>query len=784
VPATQIERPFRLKSTLGDDALLLESFTGYERVSTPFRYLLHVLSSDPNLAMKDLLTKPLVLSYDMPEDKSRHTHGLVSRMKLLEYGEDGLAAYEIEMVPWLWFLHQFHDCRIFQNKSVPDIIEKVFKDRGFTDYDNKIQGTYEPRDYCVQYRETDFNFVSRLMEEEGIFYFFQQDESKHTLVLADTASSFAPCTLMPKARYTPATGGRLDEDTVAHIEHEYRVNTGKTSLTDYDFEKPNTSLMATLSGASEGEDQEGEFYDYPGKHKTKAEGDRYVRLRLEEREVNIQTVRGLSNCMGFECGYKFTLEEHFRDDANQDYALLALEHRGKNTSYRSGRQEEPFEYTNRFEAIPIVVPFRPPRLSRKPAIHGTQTAVVVGKSGEEIFTDKYGRVKVQFFWDREGTMDENSSCWIRVAHGWAGKGWGSIHIPRIGQEVVVSFLEGDPDRPLITGSVYNADQEVPYALPGEHTKSTLKSMSSKGGGGFNEIRFEDKKDNEEIFIHAQKDIDIRVVKDRLEWIGQDRHLMVVNDKFEDVQRDSHVNIVRDQVEKFGRDHHLEIAGKEAIKITGSHSLAVTGDVIEEFKANHSSQVTQNLYLKAMQVVIEAATGLTLKVGSNFITIDMSGIAIKGMPMVQINSGGSALSGSAGSLVSPLAPTAPKEAVKADPGKATTPGSSSANTPTKMDAAKVAAGAGAPPRRTSAASSAPTHNPEAAENQDKTHWIEIELLGEDGKPITGEPYKVTLPNGKVADGTTDSKGRAKIPNIDAGQCKVTFPNLDKDAWGPA
>jgi type VI secretion system secreted protein VgrG len=783
VPATQIERPFKLKSTLGDDALLLESFSGYERVSTPFRYLLHVLSPDANIDMKALLTKPLVLSCDLPEEKIRHTHGLISRMKLLEVGEDGLAAYEIEMVPWLWFLHQFHDCRIFQNKSVPDIIEKVFKDRGFTDFEMNTHGTYEPREYCVQYRETDFNFISRLMEEEGIFYFFKQEDSKHTLVVGDAASAFAACPHMAKARYTPATGGLLEEDTVAQIEHEYRVNTGKTSLTDYDFEKPNTSLMATLSGGSEGEDQEGEFYDYPGRHKTKAEGDRYVRIRLEEREVNIQTVRGLSNCMGFECGYKFTLEEHFRDSANQEYVLLALEHRGKNTSYRSGRHEEPFQYTNRFEAIPASVPFRPPRLARKPAIHGTQTAVVVGKSGEEIFTDKYGRVKVQFFWDREGVMDENSSCWIRVAQGWAGKGWGVIHIPRIGQEVVVSFLEGDPDRPLITGSVYNADQTVPYALPDEHTKSSLKSMSSKGGGGFNEIRFEDKKDSEEIFIHAQKDIDIRVVKDRLEWIGQDRHLMVVRDKLEDVQRDSHTNIARDQVTKFGRDHHLEIAGKEAIKITGSHSLSVTGDVIEEFKANHSSQVTQNLYLKAMQVVIEASTGLTLKVGSNFITIDMSGIAIKGMPMVQINSAGAALSGSAGSLVSPLSPTAAKEAVKADPGATTTPGSSSAYTPTKMSA-QALAGWAPPPRRVSAASSAPTHNPEAPENQDKTHWIEIELVDEEGKPVTGEPYKITLPDGKVADGTTDSKGRAKIPNIDPGQCQVTFPNLDKDAWGKA
>jgi len=780
LPATQIERPFRIKTTLGADALLLNSFTGSERVSTPYRYTLELLSPDPNIDMQGLLQQPAVLSLKLDEDTERHIHGLFSRIALQEYGEDGMAVYQAEMVPWLWFLTLYSNCRIFQNKSVPDIVEKIFKDRGFSDYQLNLQGTYQPRDYCVQYRETDFNFVSRLLEDEGIFYYFSQSSDKHTLVLADDKSAFNACPNKATAKYTPSLGGVLEEDTVFSIEEEHKLNTGMTSLTDYDFTKPNTSLFSTISGP--GYVSSFESYDYPGNYQSKDDGSRYARIREEEREVHLVTVHGKSNCMGFECGYKFTLSEHFRDAANMDYTITALHQRGQNASYRSGHSD-PFEYHNDFEAIPNSVAFRPPRLGRKPVIPSTQTAVVVGKSGEEIWTDQYGRVTVQFFWDREGTDDEKSSCWIRVAHGWAGKQWGAIYIPRIGQEVVVSFLEGDPDRPLITGSVYNADQEVPYALPDQQTKSTLKSMSSKGGGGFNEIRFEDLKGSEQIFINGQKNLDIQIGTDRQENIGNNRSLTVGQDKMENVGRDSHVNVGRDSITSIGRDQHLNVTGKTAIKIGGSCSLAITGDVNEQFSGNHSSQVTQNLYLKAMQVVIEASAGLTLSVGSNFITINPSGIAISGMPMVQINSGGSALSGSAGSLVSPLSPTAPTAADTAQAGAVTTAPTATAATQVSTSVTSITP-VTAIPKQSAASSSSPTHNPNSPANLQKTHFIEVNLVDEDGKPVPGEAYKVTLPDGTtVADGTLDEKGHARVDNIDPGNCTVTFPNIDQDAWEP-
>jgi type VI secretion system secreted protein VgrG len=272
-------------------------------------------------------------------------------------------------------------------------------------------------------------------------------------------------------------------------------------------------------------------------------------------------------------------------------------------------------------------PFRSARLTPKPVVTGPQTALVVGPSGEEIYTDKYGRVKVQFHWDRYGKSDENSSCWIRVSQGWAGKGWGAVSIPRIGQEVVVDFLEGDPDRPLITGRVYNATAHVPYSLPAHKTVSTFKTNSTKGGQGFNEIRFEDKKGEEQIFIHGEKNHDLRIKHDAFEWIGHDRHLIVKNDQVEQVENDRQEKIKRDHVEEIGRDHHLTIKGKEAIKITGSHSITVEDDVIEVFTKNQSTQVTKNLYVKGENIVIEATKNITINVGDSYIAIESGGIKI-------------------------------------------------------------------------------------------------------------------------------------------------------------
>ena len=774
----QAERFIRINTSLGEDVLLLEGFEGVEGVSTPFEFEAAMLSEVANVQVAKLLDQPVVVTVRLHDDTERNFHGYFNRIEEVESGLAGFSACRGRMVPWLWYLSLFDDCRIFQNKSAPDIIKQVFQDRGFTDFTDSLTGTYPVREYCVQYRETDLNFVSRLMEEEGIFYFFQHTPDKHTLVLADANTAFAACPAQSSVAYDTIPGAWHQEDVVISLRMVAETRVGAYTVNDYDFTKPKTSIDANSSG-----NRKGEFYEYPARYVTKDDGSRFARIRMEEQEVGLQAISGQSNCRAFQAGFQFLLTGWTRDELNQEYTLLRISHRFAENNYRSGEKGvETFDYRNQFYAIPSATPFRPPRLARKPVVPGSQTAVVVGAAGEEIWVDQYGRVIVQFFWDRAGQMNEKSSCWIRVAQVWAGKGWGAIFTPRIGQEVIVDFLEGDPDRPIITGRVYNADQEVPYALPGEQTKSTIKSMSSKGGSGFNEIRLEDKAGSEQVFVFGQKDQDVRITNDRREAIGNDRSLTVTRDKMEKVGRDSHSDLARDRIEKIGRDHHIQIGGKQAVKIAESHSMTVTGDVIEVFQGNHSSQVTQNLYIKGLQVVVEAAVGLTIKVGGNFITINSAGIQIVGS-MVMINSGGAALSGSAGSAVSPLSPTAPADADKAQAGAVTNAPVANPGTLATMALADIPPGAG-PSAAQSPASDAPTHNPNAPENQTKKHWIEIQLVDEDSKPVPGEAYKITLPDGTtVADGTLDDKGFARVSNIDPGNCQVTFPNLDQDAWSP-
>jgi len=389
-------------------------------------------------------------------------------------------------------------------------------------------------------------------------------------------------------------------------------------------------------------------------------------------------------------------------------------------------------------------------------MRGSQTAFVVGPAGEEIYTDKFGRVKVQFHWDRAGQTDADSSCWIRVAQAWAGNRWGMMFIPRIGMEVIVEFLEGDPDQPIIRGCVYNPAAMPPYALPDEKTKMAIKSDSSKGGEGFNELRFEDKKSSEQIFIHGEKDLDVRIKNDRREWTGKDQHLVVKNDRREKIVRDTHLLVERDQIEYIKSDRHVKVDGKEAIKIGGSQFIKVGGNVGEEVGGNKSEEISGALYLKGMNVVVEAMTQLTLKVGGNFVNINAGGVQINGT-MVLINSGGAAGSGKATALVSPLAAAVADDADDAKPGT------------------KIAL------EKRSAARKEKTHK---EGDETKKSWIKIKLIDEAGNPVPGEAYKVKTSDGRTASGSLDEKGEAEVKGIEPGNCEITFPNLDKEAWEDA
>ncbi len=736
---TQAERLIRINTQLGQDILLLEGIDGVEGVSMPFEYEVAMLAESAGINAKALLDTPIVITVRLPDDSERNIHGYFNRIEEVESGLENLFAFRGHMVPWLWYLSLFEDCRIFQNKSALEIIKQVFSDRGFSDFQDQTTGSFMTREYCVQYRETDLNFVSRLMEEEGIFYFFKHTDSEHTLILADASTAFLACPGQSSAAYDTIAGGWQDEDVVLSMRRVQETRSATYTVNDYDFTKPNTSILATVTGTGDGE-----IFEYPAKYVTKSDGENYSNIRLQDQEVRRLTVSGRSNCRAFQAGYKFGLTGYYQSDANVDYSLIRIDHHFADNYYRSNDSNTAPDYRNEFYAIPNSVPYRPPRLARKPLIQGSQTAVVVGKAGEEIWTDQYGRVIVQFRWDRAGKMDENSSCWIRVAQIWAGKGWGGIFTPRVGQEVIVDFLEGDPDRPIITGRVYNADQTVPYALPGEQTKSTIKSMSSKGASGFNEIRLEDKAGSEQIFVYGQKDQHIRILNDRKESIGNDRHLEVTQDKLEKIGRDSHSNVVSNRRDQTGADHHRAVQGNEAISIGGSHSLTVTGDVIEVFQNNHSSQVTKNLYLKGQQVVIEATEGLTINVGGNFITLNSSGIQIKGS-MVMINSGGAALPGSAGSAVSPIAPTAPADPDTATAGSNSVPTASPGqlstmtltNIPPGQGASSAESSDGPAPAGPSSASppsDAPTFS---AGNDASAQAATLTAAAADGKPFCPE-----------------------------------------------
>ncbi|HEX5482460.1 MAG TPA: type VI secretion system tip protein VgrG, partial [Terriglobia bacterium] len=477
---TQEDRLISVSSPLGQDVLLLQSLSGVEGISRLFSFHLELLSENASISFADIVGQRITLTVQLADGGERYFNGYVSRF--LQSGKDDrFTHYHAEVVPWLWFLTRNADCRIFQNLTVPDIVQQVFNDLGYQDFQNKLQGTYNQLEYCVQYRETHFNFVSRLMEQYGIFYFFEHTESKHTLVLADSNSILQPFAGSGSVRCDLVSGGVEDEDLVTSWNIEQELRTGKYSLNDYNFETPSTSLLASEpTVVTVGGNSAFETYDYPGDYPAKAQGEVLSKVRMQEVEANHLIVRGGGSCRSFTSGYRFTLEDHYRTDMNTIYVLTAVQHTASvGRSYYTGESESGSHYSNQFTSIPASVPFRSPRRTPKPVVQGPQTALVVGKSGEEIWVDQYGRIKVQFYWDRQGQKNENSSCWMRVSQPWAGKNWGAMWIPRMGQEVIVEFLEGDPDRPLITGRVYNAEVMPPYALPDNGTRSTFMSRSSK-----------------------------------------------------------------------------------------------------------------------------------------------------------------------------------------------------------------------------------------------------------------------------------------------------------------
>jgi type VI secretion system secreted protein VgrG len=578
---TQTNRRIAISTPLGDDVLLLRGFTGSEAISQLFHFDLDLLSENDSLKFQDIVGKNVTLRIMDVNGAERYWNGFISRFSQGQL-EDGFTAYRAQMVPWLWFLTRTADCRIFQNMKAPDIIQKIFADLKFQDFDLRLYGDFTKRDYCVQYRETDFNFVSRLMEEEGIYYFFEPEKNKHTLVLANDPAAHEPCPDQATARYQFHGGGiTYDEDLVNEWRYQEEFRTGAWAQTDYNFETPSTSLSVTVNGKNPYE-----IYDFPGEHAIRPDGDSLARIRLQEQSVPCVVSQGSGSCRHFGSGFLFTLQDHYRTDLNQQYLLTAVRHSATHDDYGTGSGGGgESTYRNSFECIPFSTPYRPPRVTPEPFVQGCQTALVVGPGGEEIYTDKYGRVKVQFHWDREGKKNENSSCWVRVSHPWAGQGWGAVSIPRIGQEVIVDFLEGDPDRPIIVGRVYNAEQMPPFGMPGGAVISGIKSNSTKGGGGNNEISLNDTKGTELINIHAQYD--------QQKKVEHDERVNVGNDRTESVGHDEKITIGNNRTEKVGVDESITIGSNRTEKVGSNESITIGTNRTESVGMNEKISIGSN-----------------------------------------------------------------------------------------------------------------------------------------------------------------------------------------------
>jgi type VI secretion system secreted protein VgrG len=622
------------------DRLRVIQFTGNEAISELFHYSFDLASVDGEIKFSDILGQPAYFVINGPSEK-RHLHGIVSRFEQRGKGIK-YTRYHAEVTPEIWFLSCRFNSRIFQNQTVPDIIKKVLTDGGISKdlFRFALKGEFKPKDYIVQYRESDFTFISRLMEQYGIYYFFEQTEKDHVMVIANHSEAHVD---IPKSTIgINAPSGKEDEDK--DYVSEFHMNRGiqpeKMNVNYSDYKKNLVSLESAVVRDND-EDRKSfdklEIYDYLGQDFLPETAETFGAFHLE----GFQTIRkkggGMSNCRRLMPGFRFKLEKHDRSSFNREYLITQVTHSGSEPQSLEGEGggQTRGHYFNHFECIPSDTSFRPLPLTAKPVIQGPQTAVVVGPQGEEIYTDEFGRVKVQFRWDHEGKTNENSSCWVRVGQLWAGDSWGALFLPRVGQEVIIQFLNGDPDHPIVVGSVYNGINRPPYKLPDEMTKSTIKTNSSKNGGGSNEIRFEDKKGDEQIFIQGEKNFDLRVKHDTFEWVGNDRHLIVKKDQIENVENDRHEIIGADHVEQIGKDRHITIKGKEAIEIAGSRSVTVKGDVIDVFKESHSEQVADVYYLKGNDVIIEGMSSITLMVGGSSIAIDASGITIKSPATMEI-----------------------------------------------------------------------------------------------------------------------------------------------------
>lgn len=657
-------RSVSLETPLEDGLLLIKQLKGTEELGRPFCYEVEFLSTEGHIEFDDLVGQKITVLLSVQHHETRYFNGYISCFRQLERTEEHYR-YKATLVPWLSLLKQSSDCRIWQGKTVPEILKEVFKDHGFDKYEMRLSGTYRKLEYCVQYRETGFNFVSRLMEQEGIYYFFIHDKDDHTLVVVDSPvahQSYHPD--YERIPYRPISDEAFEsEDIQSWTLHKELLPTS-FSHTDFDFESPRKNLIAKAQIPREHAASDFGFYDYPGNFTNHTEGESYAKIRIEELQARHQVFQGRTNARGLSAGFTFTLEDYYREDQNLDYLVCKIHHTITSDAFRSKKidTERPPEpvYQGSFTAVVSDTPFRPTQVTPRPTINGLQTAIVVGPQGEEIYTDKFGRIKVQFHWDRDGQYKEDSSCWVRVSQYWVGKNSGALYLPRVGQEVIVEFVNGNPDYPIITGQLYNGESMPPYDLPGEKTQSGTRSRSTKGGSPehYSEIRFEDKSGEEQFVIHSERDLNISVEHDRKEEVGHDEKRSVENDREHEIKHDEKLVVGNNRTLTVEGTHTETIKKDTKIKITeGRYEHDVAGnsaqyhvekDLEEDYDGKQTTRVANEIAITSEEasIHITAKTEIQLSVGSSKLlmksdgSIELSGnnIAIKGQETVQIKGG--------------------------------------------------------------------------------------------------------------------------------------------------
>ncbi len=592
---SQHTRLVHVDSPLGPEVLQLQRLEGREELGRLFSHELELVSSNPALPLDALLGKPMSLALELPGGSRRYFHGIVARCSQ-GAGAGQFASYQVTLRPWLWLLTRTSDCRIFQNQKVPDIIKQVFRDLGFSDFEDALSRSYREWEYCVQYRETSFDFVSRLMEQEGIYYWFRHEQSRHILVLSDAYGAHQSPPNYASVPYYPPTLEQRERDHFYDWHMAREVQSGSLSLNDYDFQRPGARLEVRSNIARPHAAADYPLYDYPGEYVQSQDGEQYARNRIEAIQAQHERVRLRGVVRGIGAGHLFRLSGYPRDDQNREYLVVGAEYRVVQELYETGSGGAGSQFESELDCIDASQSFRLLPQTPVPVVRGPQTAVVVGPKGEEIWTDQYGRVKVHFHWDRHDQSNENSSCWIRVSQAWAGKNWGSMQIPRIGQEVIVSFLEGDPDRPIITGRVYNAEQTVPYELPANATQSGMKSRSSKGGtpANFNEIRMEDKKGAEQLYIHAERNQDNLVENDASLSVGHDRNKSIGHDEL--------ARIGNNRTRAVKLNDTLLVGGAKSDSVTGTYLIEagaqirlVCGKSVVEFNADGTINISGSAF---------------------------------------------------------------------------------------------------------------------------------------------------------------------------------------------